>query len=249
MYNEICYTGGIYDASTGLYYLNARYYDPADKRFLTEDTYRGSENDPNTLHLYAYCANNPVNYVDPSGHFWETVIDVASIGWSAASFLEAPSWKAAGYLLWDIGATFIPFVPGSYVKKGIQATGKLKKLKIVVPTTIKELKKGKHLITGTYRSLNKMLKGQKKGRIEIHHIIEKRYRRYFDIHEKDFACVVLDKELHKKISKRYKKVIANVGGPNSNMAQKKMKQIIRYVYSDMPELRQLAMNQIEKHWK
>ena len=25
-------------------------------------------NDPNTLHLYAYCANNPVNYVDPSGH-------------------------------------------------------------------------------------------------------------------------------------------------------------------------------------
>ncbi|NCE97679.1 RHS repeat-associated core domain-containing protein [Emergencia sp. 1XD21-10] len=69
LYNEICYTGGIYDASTGLYYLNARYYDPADKRFLTEDTYRGSENDPNTLHLYAYCANNPVNYVDPSGHF------------------------------------------------------------------------------------------------------------------------------------------------------------------------------------
>ncbi|WP_251616567.1 RHS repeat-associated core domain-containing protein [Senimuribacter intestinalis] len=68
MYNEICYTGGIYDASTGLCYLNARYYDPADKRFLTEDTYRGSENDPNTLHLYAYCANNPVNYVDPSGH-------------------------------------------------------------------------------------------------------------------------------------------------------------------------------------
>ena len=60
---------------------------------------------------------------------------------------------------------------------------------------------------------------------------------------------MLDKELHKKISKRYKKVIANVGGPNSNMTQKKMKQIIRYVYSDMPELRQLAMNQIEKHWK
>ena len=25
--NEVCYTGGIYDQSTGLYYLNARYYD------------------------------------------------------------------------------------------------------------------------------------------------------------------------------------------------------------------------------
>jgi len=39
--NEICYTGGIYDESTGLYYLNARYFDPENARFLTQDTYRG----------------------------------------------------------------------------------------------------------------------------------------------------------------------------------------------------------------
>ena len=31
-YNEICYTGGIYDKKTGLYYLNARYYNPEDGR-------------------------------------------------------------------------------------------------------------------------------------------------------------------------------------------------------------------------
>ena len=68
--NEICYTGGIYDENTGLYYLNARYYDPENGRFLTEDTYRGEVNDPDTLHLYAYCKNNPINYVDPSGHKW-----------------------------------------------------------------------------------------------------------------------------------------------------------------------------------
>ena len=66
--NEICYTGGIYDDSTSLYYLNARYYDPSTGRFLSEDTYRGEPADANTWHLYAYCANNPVNYVDPSGH-------------------------------------------------------------------------------------------------------------------------------------------------------------------------------------
>ena len=35
--NEVCYTGGIYDQTTGLYYLNARYYDPEEGRFLTED--------------------------------------------------------------------------------------------------------------------------------------------------------------------------------------------------------------------
>ncbi|WP_434799154.1 RHS repeat-associated core domain-containing protein [Terrisporobacter vanillatitrophus] len=33
-YNEICYTGGIYDNKTGLYYLNARYYNPEDGRFF-----------------------------------------------------------------------------------------------------------------------------------------------------------------------------------------------------------------------
>lgn len=26
-------------------------------------------NEPGQWHLYAYCANNPINYVDPSGHF------------------------------------------------------------------------------------------------------------------------------------------------------------------------------------
>ena len=66
--NEICYTGGVYDESTGLYYLNARYYDPKDGRFLTQDTYRGEADAYETWHLYTYCANNPVNYVDPSGH-------------------------------------------------------------------------------------------------------------------------------------------------------------------------------------
>ena len=66
--NEVCYTGEIYDQSTGLYYLNARYYDSEDGQFMTEDTYRGEVDDPDTQNLYGYCAENPVNYVDPSGH-------------------------------------------------------------------------------------------------------------------------------------------------------------------------------------
>ena len=69
--NEVCYTGGIYDQSTGLYYLNARYYNPEDGRFVIEDTYRGETNEPDTQNLYVYCADNPVNYVDPSGHKYD----------------------------------------------------------------------------------------------------------------------------------------------------------------------------------
>jgi RHS repeat-associated protein len=68
-YNQICYTGGIYDESTKQYYLNARFYDPEDGRFISQDTYRGNLRDANSWNLYAYCANNPVKYSDPSGHF------------------------------------------------------------------------------------------------------------------------------------------------------------------------------------
>ncbi len=66
--NSITYRGYEYDSETGLYYLNARYYDSETARFLTEDTYRGEKNDPLSLNLYTYCKNNPLKYVDPTGH-------------------------------------------------------------------------------------------------------------------------------------------------------------------------------------
>ena len=40
--NEICYTGQVYDKETGLYYYNARFYDPEDGRFLTQEIGRAS---------------------------------------------------------------------------------------------------------------------------------------------------------------------------------------------------------------
>jgi len=61
--NRILYTGQQYDQEMGQYYLRARYYNPAIGRFTQEDVYRGDG-----LNLYAYCANNPVVYYDPSGY-------------------------------------------------------------------------------------------------------------------------------------------------------------------------------------
>jgi RHS repeat-associated protein len=66
--NNITYAGYQYDDETGLYYLNARMYDPKIARFLQEDTYRGNPNDPLSLNLYTYCLNNPLIYWDPTGH-------------------------------------------------------------------------------------------------------------------------------------------------------------------------------------
>ena len=61
--NIFRFTGEQYDKLTGQYYLKARYYNPVIGRFTQMDTYLGDG-----LNLYAYVQNNPVRYVDPSGH-------------------------------------------------------------------------------------------------------------------------------------------------------------------------------------
>jgi RHS repeat-associated protein len=54
--------------STGLYYYNARYYDPQIGRFISADTVIQNPATPQCLNRYSYCLNNPLKYTDPSGH-------------------------------------------------------------------------------------------------------------------------------------------------------------------------------------
>ena len=56
------YTGQVSDQDeTGLYYYNARYYNPAIGKFTQADTANGGSN------RYAYVRNNPLRYTDPTG--------------------------------------------------------------------------------------------------------------------------------------------------------------------------------------
>ncbi len=73
--NPYRYAGEPYDSETSQYYLRSRYYDPGLGRFVSEDSYGGDQNSPLTLNRYTYGLNNPLVYVDPSGHIslrlWE----------------------------------------------------------------------------------------------------------------------------------------------------------------------------------
>lgn len=82
--NRHWYCGEEWDADLGMYYLRARYYQPATGRFWTMDSYEGDNEDPQSLHKYLYCSCNPVGRKDASGHSDEIEIEVAAP--AAASF-------------------------------------------------------------------------------------------------------------------------------------------------------------------
>ena len=68
------FTGEQADA-TGLTYLRARYYNPANGGFTSRDTFAGYVDSSQSQNRFTYAIGNPIRYVDPTGHYsWEDFI-------------------------------------------------------------------------------------------------------------------------------------------------------------------------------
>jgi len=61
------YTGHVMDASTGLTYMQQRYYDPDGMHFLSMDPVDASSSNGSNLDRYWYANDNPYRYTDPDG--------------------------------------------------------------------------------------------------------------------------------------------------------------------------------------
>ena len=66
--NPIRYRGYYYDNETGFYYLQSRYYDPANRRFISADSYQSTGQGFVGTNMFAYCNNSPVFLVDSYGN-------------------------------------------------------------------------------------------------------------------------------------------------------------------------------------
>lgn len=65
--NTYQFAGEYLDASSQLYYLRARFFDPKTGSFISRDPYSGYLISPRTQHDYTYASSNPVLLTDPSG--------------------------------------------------------------------------------------------------------------------------------------------------------------------------------------
>ena len=139
--NPFRYRGYYYDTETGLYYLQSRYYDPEVGRFINADSFVSTGQGTVGSNMFAYCGNNPIVCVDPTGEFIDTIFDVISLGMSIAEVITRPAdpWAWAG-----LAGDVIDLIPG--------VTG--------VGETIRAAKASKKLVKAGKKIINKKYAGK-----------------------------------------------------------------------------------------
>jgi RHS repeat-associated protein len=110
----------------GLYYFKARFYASSLGRFVSADTIVPRASDPQQLNRYAYGLNNPVKYIDPSGHaaICGTTAEGCERSWFQPNTQPHPpeaannAWNLATGLV--VAVASIPFELVDYVATGVQ---------------------------------------------------------------------------------------------------------------------------------
>lgn len=112
-----------YDRSsiTGLDYAENRYYDSRQGRFTQVDPIgmgAVSLGSPQTLNLYAYCGNDPINHIDPSGLFWGKLFRFLSkvLKWVGIAILVATVVMSGPFA--PASGTMLAHILGALIKLG-----------------------------------------------------------------------------------------------------------------------------------
>ncbi len=68
MFTDKLFTGQREITGLGIYHFGARFYSPKLGRFLSADSIVPGYTDPQNLNRFSYVKNNPLRYIDPTGH-------------------------------------------------------------------------------------------------------------------------------------------------------------------------------------
>ena len=93
------------DKDTGLMQLGARFYDPTVGRFVTMDPAQDGTN------WYAYAGGNPLRNIDPTGCYYEMLLDIAGFGYDVYEFRKEPSFWGGVSIAGDILGIALPIIP------------------------------------------------------------------------------------------------------------------------------------------
>jgi RHS repeat-associated protein len=115
---KLLYSGEQYDTTLKQYYLRARYYDQSNGRFTQLDPFSGNNSDPQSLHKYTYCHNDPVNSIDPTGR----MVPIGGI----CDVLNAIMWRV----------TFFVAEYGPKIAAGVWAATKITALMFLSALTV-----------------------------------------------------------------------------------------------------------------
>ena len=233
--NPIRYRSYYYDTETSLYYLKTRYYDPEVGRFMTIDDISYLAPDTiNGLNLYAYCGNNPVMNVDPTGRAFLTFVIAALVGVAVSFGISAISQSVSddGNVNWGeatIDGAFgaasgaLAMVPGiGAVAMGFLNAG-LTALNGVINTTIE---KGRNidLIDGISIAASSLLSGLVGG-FARHSFIKSGGREILT-------------EAHNFIGTISKRIVTGVYNNGVDIFSKSFKSAVRQMFGRIAQLNQ-----------
>jgi RHS repeat-associated protein len=116
------FTGQEYDEELGLYYYGARYYDPAIGRFISADSIVPSASDAQAFNRYTYARDNPIVYVDPTGHFLDFIGNFFSWVWGGISAIGSAIASAATWA-YNAAIDYVKFCARVYYFIGLTLYG------------------------------------------------------------------------------------------------------------------------------